>query len=175
VWDTEAAEPKTEDESWDEYRLRAGISWATVFDVETGRFEHFDRHTILGLVMRLETAHEVIGYNSRGYDQLVVESLLKRSLKISGNLDLWDMIKNHDHRRWPRGSWTLDAVCSRTFGEGKTRQGAAAPSLAKEGRWAELASYCESDVRLTYKLWEFIAKYGYVIDPEGRMLPLRPS
>ena len=52
----------------------------------------------------------------------------------------------------------------------KTGNGATAPLLYQDGRLAELIDYCIEDVRIEKTLFEFIARYGYVIRHGARIL-----
>lgn len=167
VWDSEAAETKSDDETWDEYRTHAGISLAGVYVVERAEYEFYDEHGLEALATRLENAATVVSYNGVHYDHVVLDAALGRHVHIPGELDLWDVIKTAQTHSWPKGSWTLGAVCERTFGEGKHGDGALAPSLAAAGKWGSLATYLVRDVFLTWRLWEFMKNYGFVIDPDG--------
>ena len=167
VWDSEAADTKRDDESWDEYREHAGISLAGIYVVERGEYEFYDEQSLEELAAQLEGAGLVVSYNGVHYDHLVLDAALGRRVYMPNELDLWDVIKCAQTRSWPKGSWTLGAVCERTFGEGKKGDGAFAPHLAAKGRWGDLATYLVRDVWLTWKLWEFMRAMGYVIDPDG--------
>lgn len=167
VWDSEAAETKRDDETWDEYRQHAGISLAGVLNVETLEYEFYDGSQLAELAKRLEEADTVVSYNGVQYDHVVLDAALRRRVFIPGELDLWDVIKSAQDKYWPKGSWKLGAVCDRTFGEGKKGEGAFAPSLAADGRWGELVTYLARDLWLTWRLWKFMRTHGYVIDPDG--------
>lgn len=65
------------------------------------------------------------------------------------------------------GSIRLDALARGTLGLHKTGHGAKAPELIRENRWAEVFAYNLNDVRLIRKLYDFIQKYGYLIDGRG--------
>lgn len=168
-------------ESWAEYRHKCGISWAVVYDGT--RYHHFSVHNpvtqetntedLLALVAMLEKADVVYGFNSVGFDQPVVQTMIKRPLRIRQHCDLWNIIKAAIRTRdgsgwmWGKGMWTLGAVAARCFGEEKTKEGAMAPQLAKQGSLGQLASYCEQDVRLVKLLVDHIKTQGCVLDPKG--------
>ena len=73
------------------------------------------------------------------------------------------------------GTFNLDALCKATINMKKSGHGAHAPKLYKEKRYDELLEYNLQDVRLTKKLFEFISKWGYLIDGKGRSVMLPPS
>lgn len=169
-WDTEAANVADDDEDFKRYRLRAGIGFALVYEPETDVWDWYDAFSLDDLAVRLEHADEVVGYNSIGYDHLVLDADLGRRVWIKSESDLWVSIKSRLDRKWPAGSWGLGDVCERTLGIGKLGHGADAPRLLQEGRIGALATYLQRDVQLTYWLWRFIEQHGYVIDPEGAKL-----
>lgn len=172
VWDSEALKQKGDDESWDEYRSAAGISLACTYDTESAQYEFFDQHTLEALAKRLENTNEVISYNGVGYDHCVLDAALARRVYIQREIDLWVVIKTALTHNWGKGAWTLGAVCERTIGHTKTSDGAFAPSLFRDGKLGQLTTYLVRDVWLTTQLWEFITRYGYVIQPDSTKLGL---
>lgn len=167
-------------ESWAEYRHKCGISWAVAHDGT--RYHHFSVHNpvtqdtdteaLLDMVHMLERADTVFGFNTEGFDQPVVQSMIRRPLRIRRHVDLWPIIKSAVRSRdgtwqWGKGLWTLGAISSRCFGEEKTKEGALAPQLAKNGFLGQLATYCEQDVRLVKLLVDHIRTQGCVLDPKG--------
>lgn len=167
-------------ESWAQYRHKCGISWAVVYD--GAKYNHFSAHNpvtqdtdtdaVLALVRMLEVADTVYGFNTEGFDIFPVQAAIRRPLRIRRHVDLWPIIKSAVRSRdgtwqWGKGLWTLGAISSRCFGEDKTKDGALAPQLSKQGRVGELASYCENDVRLVRLLVDHIRTQGCVLDPKG--------
>jgi hypothetical protein len=61
----------------------------------------------------------------------------------------------------------LNALAKATIGLEKTGHGSKAPQMIREGRLSEVFSYNLNDVRLTRMLYDFIQKYGYLIDGNG--------
>lgn len=186
VFDTEASVTKWDDEDWTDYHRRAGVSVACVIDAATG-FPTFYTETddpdgqygLWALVRRLEEADEVISYNGKVYDVPVIEWAVtdegfpRYRLRLKRHIDLYDRIKEAlEGERWPRGSWTLDAVAHRCLGNGKSANGAFAPTLMREKRLGELFTYNLKDVWLTWKLTEFAEREGYLLNPEGKRLPV---
>jgi len=68
------------------------------------------------------------------------------------------------------GSFSLDGLAEGTFGLHKTGHGANAPILYQQGKIGELLEYNLNDVRLTKRLFDFIQKYGFVVDRAGRVV-----
>lgn len=174
-WDTEAAQSKNDDENWMEYKLRAGIGLAVVYDEDWDEWEFYDGKQVEQLASRLEHAHEVVSYNGVSYDHLVLDAALGRRLYIPNETDLWLAIREvRRDANDPPGSWKLGAVAQRTIGETKlgVDEGAVAPSKLREGRWTEVAQYCVRDVKLLRELYKFIRRYGYVIGPDGQQVKI---
>jgi hypothetical protein len=65
------------------------------------------------------------------------------------------------------GTIGLNALAKATIGLEKTGHGSKAPQMIREGRLSEVFSYNLNDVRLTRMLYDFIQKYGYLIDGNG--------
>jgi len=73
------------------------------------------------------------------------------------------------------GTFSLDALGKGTFGKGKTGHEANAPILYQAKQYDQLLAYNLQDVRLTKELFDFIRKYGYVIDRKGRQVRIKWS
>lgn len=73
------------------------------------------------------------------------------------------------------GSFNLDALGKATLGIGKTGHGAHAPILYQKKQYDALLAYNFNDVRITKKLFDFIRRYGYVVDKHGRTVEIRWS
>jgi DEAD/DEAH box helicase domain-containing protein len=169
VWDLESKESKEEDESWENYKARAGVGVAVIYDEDFDIWEVYGHRDLVELVKRLEGAEEVVSYNGVGFDHVVVDQAVGRRVWIQKETDLWIAIKEMlGPEKWPKGSWTLSEVCQRTIGRGKTGTGVSAPSQLAQGDWAKVTSYCVNDVKLTRDLWRFVREFGYVVDPDGR-------
>lgn len=70
------------------------------------------------------------------------------------------------------GSFSLDGLAEGTLSLNKTGHGAKAPELYRQGKYAELLAYNLNDVRLTRKLFDFVMKYGFLVDRKGRVVYL---
>lgn len=182
VWDTESRMPKPEDMPWDVYRDRGGISIAVVVPLGVGALDGIEFYSDSdeppwdpqGLAARLGGASIAVGYKSRTWDRGVVAGASGLQSPTTNELDLYEVLTqalaNEGTRRWPKGTWTLDAVCGRTFAKHKTLKGAFAPTLAEQGRWGELVKYCLTDVLLTRRLAWHMGENGYVVGPDDRIV-----
>lgn len=160
---------------WDALkRGEGGVTAVAVWDTKHNRMFLYDDHTIAACAEHLESADLVVGYNSASFDIPIIEGILGRKLRLKHTLDLlttiWNALRARGDRK-VKGN-KLDEVARRTIGRGKTGSGAMAPELARQGRWAELFSYCMSDTELTRDLFEYVVKRGGVNDMFGNHLVL---
>lgn len=172
-FDLEIRENPDEIGGWDEAKRRGGISIALLLDELRPRVRFFDDHTLSDGAIWLETAPILVTFNGKWFDIPLMENHLGRSLILKEHIDLFALVR--DALAKAGKGWKghgLDAFCQRTLGEGKTGTGEHAPRLAREGRWAELISYCYNDVLLTQKLCNFIRWNGFVLDKDGERLYL---
>ena len=73
------------------------------------------------------------------------------------------------------GSCSLDGLSAGTLGMAKIGHGAVAPKQIQQGLWPEVFQYNLHDVRLTRKLYEFVRRYGYLVDRNGAKIDMRPA
>ena len=161
---------------WDAIkRGEGGITAVAVWDTKHKRMALYDEHTIEACAMHLEAADLVVGYNSASFDIPIIEGVLGRKLRLKHSFDIlisvWEALRARGDRK-VKGN-KLDEVARRTIGRGKTGSGAMAPELARQGRWAELFSYCMNDTELTRDLFEHIVRTGGVNDLFGNHLTLK--
>jgi hypothetical protein len=159
---------------WDALkRGEGGLSVIAVWDSTTRRVHFYDMHNILACVMHLEMGDIVVGYNSEEFDVKPLEHLVGRKLVLKCHIDLlqliWNALRLQNKRL--KGN-TLNDVCMRTLGRGKSGESKHAPQLADEGRWAELFDYCVGDVYLTLDLFYYIIEHGGIIGLDGTFVPI---
>jgi len=166
-FDTEVSKPIEEVGGWNAARTgAAGLSAAVCLYEPSSRVRIFDNATLEELVHELETPGiTLVTFNGEGFDLPLIGGLFGRSITPSRHLDLLSLVSEGDGLK----GWGLDDVCKRTLGRGKTGHGAFAPTLVRQGRWAELFDYCLNDVYLTRDLFFHIRSRGTVISPDGRL------
>jgi len=71
------------------------------------------------------------------------------------------------------GTIGLNSLAMSTIGKAKTGYGAKAPLLIREGKWADVFAYNLNDVRITWKLIEFVNKFGFVVDRKGNVIRIK--
>jgi len=159
-------------------RLRAGdggISALAIYDCTDQWLFLYDEWSIKEAVAHLEGADVVVGYRSEGFDVPVVEGILGRKVRLREHIDLYALIARTNASLGiigSKGDFTLDSVCRRALGRGKTGSGAHAPDLYAEKRHGQLFNYCGLDVRLTRDLLLHIAEYGGTPNVTGSFLHL---
>lgn len=168
----------SEDEDYGWILLKAGeggISACCVYDFTDNWLYIYDEHSIKELAAHLERADVVVGFRSESFDVPVVEGVLGRRLRLPCSLDLYALIARTNASRGligQKGDNTLDAICRRNIGRGKTGSGAHAPDLYADRRFGELFNYCGVDVRLTRDLLLHVAQYGRIRNFTGSYLDL---
>jgi len=112
-----------------------------------------------------------VSYNGIKWDRVVVANTTGRPCPASNEIDLYRIIRLAlGETKWEKGTWKLGTVCERTFGQGKIRSGASAPTLVAQGQWGTLIEYCYLDCLLTKRLFFHILKLGYVVAPYNRII-----
>lgn len=168
VFDVETANPIVD---WRDHQA-LGVSWAVTYESRTDSYQHYRAQHGLGpLAATLAGAELLVSWNGAAFDLPLLEATM-RKLNMpmptieAPHCDLFALIEQATGTKIG-----LSEAAKFTLGEDKTGTGDQAPALARADKWDELASYCQNDVRLTRDLYEFVARYGYILTEDGR-LPL---
>lgn len=162
-----------------------GFASAVVWDYQKGRY-FFYLHDPNPLIGHL-TNRVVVSFNGVKFDAKV---LLGNDYKGAPWTD-YDILQEYVKVRYGfpsvveaeealgddkvhDGTFNLDSLSQHTLGRGKIGSGAKAPELYQMGDYASLLEYNLEDVRLTRDLFDFIRRYGYVVDGRGQALNLGP-
>lgn len=171
IWDLEIEKSlddmpgETQEEQWDAVRQGdAGISCLVLFDSQTQRYHLYDKHTLNEAVDHLNSADLLIGFNTISFDSEVIHGVTGRYITVAQYDILHEIWKALGGRR---KGWRLNDISKRLFGLEKTESGAGAPTLAKQGRWAELMDYCLNDVHLTRLLFNHVVAKESIPDKDG--------
>mgnify|MGYP002065737579 CR=1 FL=1 len=148
-----------------------GISALVVFDSLSTRYHLYAEHPLVAAAQHLESADVVLSFNGQDFDVPVIEGILQRRLEIGVHVDLLQLVWAAVTGR--RKGNKLDDIALRTLGYGKPHDGTLAPTLADEGRWAELFDYCLLDVELTKKLFAYAQENGAIINGMGELVELQ--
>lgn len=97
----------------------------------------------------LEDCEMLIGFNNKGFDDVVVSAYFPEISKVP-SFDILEEVYKHLGFRVK-----LDNIAHATLGEGKSGDGLKAISLYREGKIEELRAYCLDDVRITKEIFEY--------------------
>lgn len=145
---------------------KLGVSVVGVYDYADGTFKTFFEKDLPQLFQLFENASILIGFNSNKFDLEVLKPYYVGNLAKFPTLDLLEEVQKSLGKRI-----ALDDLVKGTLGRRKEGHGFLAINYFREGKFAELAKYCQSDVRLTRDLYEYGKKYGkvYYFGPYGKV------
>jgi DEAD/DEAH box helicase domain-containing protein len=126
------------------------ISVVGCYFYETDSYECFEEAELGALWSRLERAGRLIGYNTIGFDYLVMNNYYAGDFLTFPSLDILLSIQDALGFRLK-----LDDVAHATLGSGKTAHGFMAIEWWKRGEIQKIKDYCLADVRITKELYEF--------------------
>ncbi len=118
----------------------------------------------------LESADALVGYNSNHFDIPLLNKYYPGDLTHIKSIDLLESIRLSLGRRL-----RLDSVAQATIGAKKSADGLQAVRWWKEGKIAEIKKYCEQDVKVTKKVFDYAMQNGHVKFKDGsrnREIPL---
>lgn len=159
---------------WDNLRKGAGGISAIVIHDSSDSIDYFyDDFTIEEAAEHLEMGDVVVSFNGKSFDIPCIEGVLGRKLVLKYHFDLQQAVRKAlkyptDQHRGIR----LGDLVQRTLGLDKNGEGKAAPTLARQGRFAELFSYCRNDVSIMRHLCTYARTEGHVIAQNGDPLTL---
>lgn len=176
VYDLEIEKPlsempgETDDERWNAVRMGdAGISCLVLYDSASRRYHLYDKHNLDDGVSHLNTADLLVSFNGIGFDSEVIHGVTGRYVTVAQYDILHEIWKALKHKQ---KGYRLQEVATRTINLSKNNNGAGAPALAKQGRWAELLDYCLNDVHVTKELFNHIVEKEWILDKDGDPLHL---
>lgn len=172
-------------DGWKDYK-GLGVSVVACYSSVDGKFYNFDSLHLNEFIdlARSHTHAEIIGFNSKGFDDLVLEAagypvkttydLLLECWRASGLDPDYDFPEGDEENRRKYAGYKLDVLAIANFGKGKTGHGALAPALWQKGEYEKVIRYCLEDVRLTHELL-LLGWKGELWHPGTRkFLQLRP-
>jgi len=113
----------------------------------------------------LEQADALVGYNSNHFDIPLLNKYYPGDLTHIKSIDILDSIRKSLGRRL-----RLDSVAQATVGAKKSADGLQAVRWWKEGKIEEIKKYCEQDVKVTKKVFDYALKNGHVKFKEDAMM-----
>lgn len=171
VFDLETKRLAQEVGGWDNID-RLGVSAAVLLDIEPDKYIHFTEDLVQALIDSIHGAERIIGFNLIRFDYVVLKPY---GLDLTQTLvdKTTDMLRDVYQSLGFRVS--LDNLAAATLQTTKSANGLQAVAWYKEGKIDEVLKYCEMDVAVTKKLWEFGKQHGsvYFQDRYGRRHSVR--
>jgi hypothetical protein len=179
---------------WDR-KVDLGLSIGCYYDYADDSLHWFDRVTLEATVRCLVTRQPLlVSFNGIGFDFPLMRGLLLRDVEQYGprerdlpglceqfqvlcaySYDILAAIWQADPaRKFERGLNSLGAISAANGYGTKALDGALAPRLWAQGRYAEVLNYCAGDVDKTRRLFEQIVATGQILRGDGRPLGLPP-
>ncbi len=146
------------------------ISVASAYDSETDSYTTVTVDEIEKLWPIIERADALVGYNSNHFDIPLLNKYYPGDLTQIKSIDMLEDIKNALGRRL-----RLDSVAQATIGAKKSADGLQAVRWWREGKIKEIKKYCEQDVKVTKKVFDYALAHGHVKFKDGsrkREIPL---
>ena len=125
-------------------RLAAAVTYSTA----AGSFRHYTEASVAGLLAELNTAELVVGFNLIRFDYEVLRAY--GPLNPARTVDMLDQIYRRLGFRV-----SLASLAEATLGAHKSADGLQAVRWYKEGRIQDILDYCQQDVEITRRLYEY--------------------
>jgi DEAD/DEAH box helicase domain-containing protein len=154
VYDIETRDSFQEVGSRDPRRLH--ISLIGMYSYRDDEYSSFLEDELPLFFRRLENCALVIGFNNKGFDDLVVSASFPEMHKVPSFDILEQVHKSLGYRV------KLDNIASATLGYGKSGDGLLAIKMYAEGRIEELRQYCLDDVKITKEVYDFAKRNGFL-------------
>ncbi len=143
-------------------RMSVGVT----YDPDADLYAVYLEEDVGALIDALREAGLVVGYNLYRFDYQVLQPYTEHRMRNLATLDMLRVLKNHLGWR-PR----LDDLAAATLGERKSGNGLDAVRWFREGNLDQVIEYCKRDVEVTWKVYEFGHKNGYVQVLDRRRRP----
>ena len=136
---------------------KLGLSAAVTYSTADGAYQHYTEQTVADLIAELKAADLVVGFNVLSFDYEVLRAYTDDPLDDIETADMLD----HIHKRLGFRV-SLDNLASTTLGTSKSADGLQAVRWYKQGRMQEILEYCQQDVEVTRKLYEYGKQYKHL-------------
>ena len=149
------------------------ISVATVYDYGTETYTTVTIDELQTLWPIIEQAEALVGYNSNHFDIPLLNKYYPGDLTTIKRIDILEDIKASLGRRL-----RLDSVAAATVGAKKSADGLQAVRWWRNGEIDKNKKYCEQDVKVTKKVFDYAREHGHVLFKDGyrkREIPLDTS
>ena len=157
--------------SYDPVALSISVAFADAYGTETYTTVAIDELQKLWPI--IEAADALVGYNSNHFDIPLLNKYYPGDLNHIKSIDLLESIRLSLGRRL-----RLDTIAQATVGAKKSANGLDAVRWWREGKIDEIKKYCEQDVKVTKKVFDYAMEHGHVLFKDGarkREIPLDTS
>jgi DEAD/DEAH box helicase domain-containing protein len=134
-------------------RLSVGVAWSYA----DSAFHRYDEQSVNDLITEIKGASPVVGYNLLRFDYQVLSAYTREPLDRLPTIDMLAII-----HRGLGFRLKLDDVAQATLGTRKSADGLQAIHWWRTGDLDKLFEYCELDVDITRRLFEFGRKQGHI-------------
>ena len=134
------------------------VSCAVTWSSSRNDFSTYWEKDIPALVSELKSADRVVGFNIKSFDYEVLRPYVPNErLQFLPTLDILnDLFRELGFRV------RLDSVARATLGDSKIADGLQAVAWWREGKLDLLAEYCQADVDVTRRIYDFGCENGYI-------------
>lgn len=146
------------------------ISVASLYDSESDKYVTVTVDELTKIWPYFEKADALVGYNSNHFDIPLLNKYYPGDLTQIKSIDILESIRESLGRRL-----RLDSVAQATIGAKKSADGIQAVRWWREGKVDEVKKYCEQDVKVTKKVFDYAMENGHVKFKDGsrkREIPL---
>lgn len=148
-----------------------GLAAAVTYNTAQAAYHHYTEEHVKELIAELKSAELVVGYNLLDFDYEVLSGYSSESF---AKLPTVDMMEYLARRLGFRPS--LQSVATATLGIPKSADGLQAIHWYRQGLIDKVLEYCQHDVEITRKLYEYgqLHKVVYYWDKQyqRRMVPV---
>jgi uncharacterized protein YprB with RNaseH-like and TPR domain len=149
---------RTFDDVGGRHKIRAlGLSVAVTYSTADGAFRHYTEDKVADLIAELRAADKVVGFNVLRFDYEVLRAYTADTLT---DIPTVDMLQHIYRKLGFRVS--LDSLAAATLGISKSADGLQAVRWYRQGRIQEILEYCQQDVEVTRRLYEYGQTYKHV-------------
>jgi len=156
VFDLETRRTADEVGGWGHIR-DMGLAVAVTYSPDLDEYRVYEEADAGRLIADLRAAGLVVGYNLYRFDYEVLRAYTDDPL-----LDLPTVDMLVDLKRVLGWRPKLDDLAAATLGERKSGDGLAAVRWFREGRLDQVIAYCKRDVEVTWRVYDFGRRNGYV-------------
>jgi len=135
-------------------RVACAVTWST----ERNDFHVYWESDVPVLLQELISARNIVGFNLRGFDYLVLQPYTPEvNLASLPTLDLMLDLQNILGFRI-----SLDSIAGSTLNTTKTADGVQSVQWFRSGELDKVSEYCKADVDITRRIYEYGRDHGHI-------------